>query len=267
VAIAMAASTAIIPAGAAAEESTQPVGVGFVPTEEVDDQPTREPDPTGTTESESLPTEPVSTEAAPTEPVEEELPPTETPTQQPGDQNGDGRDDEAVAPGFVTLVIFTSDGNPTSADTFACVGSVCQPAGGLASGSKLDFPDIDPGWREVTVETGHRTGNASTSVQVATGQGARVELTLVAPVGGSRDDPDPTPVSATGPLRTAPARADSEQQPPWSDNNVVVSSMPVTGAASEAGSSSAPMLVASALIAAAAACAVAARWTSRSRPN
>jgi hypothetical protein len=201
----------------------------------------------------------------------EQLPPDVTPTEESTPQEGGGRDDDAVAPGFVTLVIFTSDGNPTSDGTIACVGNICQPAGGLASGTKVLFPDIDVGWNDVTVESGFRSGNASTSVQVAAGQGSWVELTLVNPVGEVREDPTAPPVSATGPLRSSPARADSEEQPPWSNETVVVSSMPVTGAAAQSDAGSAPTsavpLVGPALILTALACALAARWASSSRAN
>ncbi len=262
-AIAMMAGVAIVPASAAAEESTGPVGIGIVPTEEVEDEGKVDPPPTEPVPTEPIPTEPVPTE----ESSEEQLPPDTTPTEESTPQEGSGREDEAVAPGFVVLVIFTSDGNPTSDGTFACVGAVCQPAGGLASGTKLLFPDIDSGWNDVTVDTGFRSGNASTSVNVAAGQGSHVELTLVSPVGGIRDSPDPTPppVSATGPLRTAPGRADSEEQPPWSTNSNLVSSMPVTGAASSASSTAAPLMIAGALVLASIGCGLAARWTGKSR--
>lgn len=262
VAIAMMAGVAIVPASAAAEESTG-IGIGIVPTEEADDPGTGDPG-----KVDPPPTEPVPTEPDPTEESsEEQLPPEVTPTEESSTGGGGGREDEAVAPGFVVLVIFTSDGNPTGDGTFACVGAVCQPAGGLASGSKLLFPDVDAGWNDVSVETGFRTGNASTSVNVAAGQGSHVELTLVSPVGAIRDDrqPTPPPVSATGPLRTAPGRVDSEEQPPWSTNNAIVSSMPMTGASSEASGTTAPLMVPAALVLAAVACGLVAHWTSRSR--
>lgn len=249
VAIALIAGVCANPDMVTAEEPTGPIGIGIVPTEETDD-------PGDPGRGDPPPTEPVPTEDT----GGEQLPPDGTPTG-----GGGGREDEAVAPGFVTLVIFTSDGSPTSDGTFACVGAVCQPAGGLASGTKILFPDIDSGWNDVTVETGFRSGNASTSVNVAAGQGSWVELTLVAPASAVREDPTPPPVSATGPLRSAPALADAEEQPPWSTNSNLVSSMPVTGAATVAGSTAEPLPAAAELIFSAVACGLAARWTSRSR--
>jgi len=149
---------------------------------------------------------------------------TPTPTEEQG----------SIAPGFVTVVVWTSDGGPLPGSTTICVGRLCQPGGGLSSGTKIVFDRVDAGWNDVSVRGGAPYGDASASVQVVQGQGSRVELTidLQRPV-------EVTPTErASGPLRDPIVVSTAQGEQAWDDGAgdgagqqqaVQVSVLPETG--------------------------------------
>lgn len=160
-------------------------------------------------------------------PKPEDDPAPPPPTEEPG-TGGGGRDNEAVAPGMVTVVLYTSDGGTTADRTMVCVGDTCQPAGTQASGYKVVFDRITTGWHEVSVRSGAPYGGTSSSVAVQSGQHSLLELTLVRAesLAGSKDEVTPVPVSATGPLRVAPQLQQATTAPGW---NGQVTALPETG--------------------------------------
>jgi hypothetical protein len=195
------------------------VSAGVVPTATTAPTATNPIDPTPTTDvGETRPTATATSEGSGGIVVS-----TPTPTEEQG----------GIAPGFVTVVVWTSDGAPLPGDTIVCVGAICQSGGGLGNGAKIEFDRVDSGWHDVTAQGVAPYTEAASSVQVVQGQGSRVELTIVL----GRPQVEVTPTErASGPIRqpvvdvgTADGAQTWNAQDP-APTNVVVQSLPVTGA-------------------------------------
>lgn len=179
---------------------------------------------------------------------------TSTPDPVPEDDSGDdgeivgtpdtsdGRDHDAVAPGTVTVVLWTSDRNPLPNRATVCVGDICQSAEKMRSGVSFWFDDLDVGWQQVTVQVGAPYGSTSATVEVRDGVNGVVELTLilVEDVPGSVGEPS-VPVAA-------PQQPGSGLQPPESNFSAgtggTVSALPVTGSVRPASSAGMPLALA-----------------------
>ena len=142
---------------------------------------------------------------------------------------------DALAPGSVTVVLHTSDGNPTASRTMVCVEDICQPADGLASGTKVMFDRVPSGWLGVTVRSDDTYESTSSSVKVVQGQLSHLDLTLrlirpvdvvkvdvTPPVNQMPNERDPNPISQGNALNDS---AMSEPNVPASG----ITQLPATG--------------------------------------
>jgi len=197
--------------------------VGVATPEANGDEPTREPTPLE--------------EESPGD-AEGEGPGTVPPTATPGGNSGG----DALAPGTVTVVLWTSDQGVLPERATVCIGEVCQSASRGRSGIDLWFDRVENGWQQLVVDVGAPYGATTTEVEVRAGRNSLVELTLVAtqPIPGERLDPTPPPVSAEGPLRnpvqlepTTTSPAGSVSAPPSTNDLALpsssVSALPSTG--------------------------------------
>jgi hypothetical protein len=194
----------------AALAGNQPTGgiVGVETPEASGGEPTPEPTPPeeespGAVEPEASgdgPTpEPTPPEEESSGDVEGEGPGTVPPTATPGGNTGG----DALAPGTVTVVLWTSDKGVLPERASVCIGGVCQSASRGRSGVDLWFDRVEMGWQQVVVDVGAPYGATTTEVEVRPGRNSLVELTLVVtqPIPGEKLDPTAVPVSAEGPLR------------------------------------------------------------------
>jgi hypothetical protein len=164
--------------------------------------------------------------------VEAEGPETATPTATPGEGTGG----EALAPGTVTVVVWTSDRGVLPERAMVCIADVCQSISGSRSGVDLWFDRVEEGRHQIVVRVGAPYGTTTTDVQVRPGSNSRVELTLVVtqPIPGEKLDPTPPPVSAEGPLRAPLQRGESttaQGDDALKSTGLTVSALPATGAA------------------------------------
>jgi len=190
-AILLVSSTAAQTEGAVGDpkpEETVPSGPG--PTEE----PTTPP--TNGTGTGGIVVTPPPTEPTATEPVEEgEIPdnPEGVPTEE--------RDNEGIAPAVVVVVLRTADGGSVSDRTTVCVSEICQPAGAVASGAKIEFERIVQGWHDISVVDAGPYEDGFSSVAVRPGQLHTVEVTLALSRRVEETPPTPPP-GANGPIRS-----------------------------------------------------------------
>ncbi len=166
------------------------------------------------------------------------VPPTPTPTE--------GRDNEAMAPGTVTVVIFTSDSNPLPNRATVCVGAVCQSGSNMKSGVSFWFDKLQPGWHQVTVDVGAPYGSTSTTVDVQDGVNRFLELTvsLVESAPGESAGPS-RPVNES--QQPAPGVQLGPAAAPATTSSSLVAVLPSTGANPQGGSSRGTVLAIAAL--------------------
>ncbi len=193
------------------DEDSTPIGIGVVTDATPDDDlPPPASDP-------SLPAE----EATPGDISNPETsPPVLTPTADP-EQGG-----EAVAPGTVTVVLWTSDHTPLPERATICVGDVCQSGSQSRSGASFWFDEVRLGWQQVTLRIGAPYGESTVPVLVRAGTNNQVEVTLVPEQQMPGERLDPTPAPAERPVESIPPAQETV------GSSVAVSALPSTGAAS-----------------------------------
>lgn len=174
----------------------------------------------------------------PTEAVEPSPEPVEGAPTEPA-STPDGDNEGALAPGFVTVVVWTSDGNPLPTDASLCVGRDCRPVGGGQNGIKVEFDKVPAGWQGVQVSRAAPYHDFAGSVLVNEGVGSRVEATLLVAVEQRpRDSVDEVP--ANGPSGRDVVVADSPAEQASVEREMelsVVRRLPSTGTGETASAS------------------------------
>lgn len=190
--------------------------------------------------------EPASGDPASSPPAQSPLPedePDDTHTEvaTPTPESSDGRDNEAVAPGTVTVVLWTSDRNPLPNRVTVCVGDICQSGAGMRSGVSFWFDEVEAGWQRVTIQVGAPYGSTTATVEVREGSNGLVELTLTLVEAAPVKEVEPS-LPEEGLQRPVPGQQQSESAQTTSASSSMVSALPATGSVLASGSAGLSLL-------------------------